>query len=332
MPVYNVCKYIEKALNSALNQSFQEPYEIIIIDDCTPDNSIEIVYEVLKNHHRASCVQLLKHTINKGQSAARNLGLKEAKGDYIFFFDGDDEMKPEALDLLYNQMVRLNPDFVCGETDVTNEKKNPIRHTDMFVKNGEYIEKNQHIFEKRILGDWSLTPWNKLMKKSFLINNDLYFYEGIYYEDLLWSVCVAIKANKIAFIPEITYTYLLHENSTSSILSEKHINSFLIETKELYQIILSQKLFEKYGKIVLRLFELNRKLVLDWTIPKVPKKCGKMILNELRKYNLKSLKDVWMSDQLNFKLKLYTTAFYLNKLAYLYVKLLAYGGKFIKYK
>ena len=329
-PVYNVSKYIEESLNSILDQSFQEPYEIIIVNDCTQDNSIEIIKKVAKEHHRGLFVRIIEHNINRGQSAARNTGLKESEGEYIFFFDSDDIMKPNALELLYNQAIKSDADFVCGETQIVRENTSRIEYSNVYKKNGECLIGNQLIFEKRVTGDWRLIPWNKLIKKTFLTENNLSFYEGIYYEDLLWSVEVALHATKIAFIPEATYTYKMHGNSTSSSMSEKHINSFLIEMRELYNIIVSQNLFEKYGEIVLRLFESNRKLVIDWTIPKVSKDTGKMIIKELQQYKFKSLTETWKSKALNTKLKLTTTAFYLGRFGYYYIKLLSNGGKLFR--
>ena len=82
VPVYNVAKYIERCLLSVLNQTWQD-LEVILVNDCTPDNSMEIVRRVVASHPRGTVVRCLEHEENKGQSVARNTGIRIATGDYL---------------------------------------------------------------------------------------------------------------------------------------------------------------------------------------------------------------------------------------------------------
>ncbi len=84
IPVYNVAKYIERCLLSVLNQTWQD-LEVILVNDCTPDNSMEIAGKVIALHPRGAMVKCLEHEKNRGQSAARNTGIRVATGDYLLF-------------------------------------------------------------------------------------------------------------------------------------------------------------------------------------------------------------------------------------------------------
>lgn len=85
IPVYNVSKYIERCLLSVLNQTWED-LEIILVDDCTPDNSMELAATVIASHSRGNEVRSLVHDENKGLSAARNTGIRDATGDYVYFW------------------------------------------------------------------------------------------------------------------------------------------------------------------------------------------------------------------------------------------------------
>lgn len=86
IPVYNVEKYIEKSLLSALNQDFAFPYEILIIDDCGSDKSMQIVNRILNEHERGRYARIIRHSTNLGLGPARNTAIENASGKYLFFW------------------------------------------------------------------------------------------------------------------------------------------------------------------------------------------------------------------------------------------------------
>ena len=114
IPVYNVSKYIERCLKSALDQTWKD-LEIILVDDCTPDDSMDIARSVLETSSRSNMVTILKHEKNRGLSAARNTGIRQAKGDYLYFLDSDDYLPVNSIELLADAAIRHNVDFVIGE-------------------------------------------------------------------------------------------------------------------------------------------------------------------------------------------------------------------------
>lgn len=99
IPVYNVSKYIERCLKSVLGQTWKD-LEIILVDDCTPDDSMDIVRGILETSSRSDIVTILKHEKNRGLSAARNTGIRQATGNYLYFLDSDDYLPANGIELL----------------------------------------------------------------------------------------------------------------------------------------------------------------------------------------------------------------------------------------
>ena len=110
IPVYNVSKYIERCLKSALDQTWKD-LEIILVDDCTPDDSMDIARSVLETSSRSNMVTILKHEKNRGLSAARNTGIRQAKGDYLYFLDSDDYLPVNSIELLADAAIRHNVEY-----------------------------------------------------------------------------------------------------------------------------------------------------------------------------------------------------------------------------
>ena len=122
VPVYNVAKYIERCLLSVLDQTWQD-LEVILVNDCTPDNSMEIARRVVASHPRGTVVRCLEHEENRGLSAARNTGISASVGDYLYFLDSDDYISANAIELLADAAVQKRPDFVIGNYEVTGARR-----------------------------------------------------------------------------------------------------------------------------------------------------------------------------------------------------------------
>ena len=113
VPVYNVSEYLPNCLDSIKKQSFKD-YEIIIINDSSPDNSAEIIDDFIHNNPELS-ISIINHPENKGLSAARNSGIRIAKGEYLYFIDSDDDILPDCLELLTQDIKNESLDVVIGE-------------------------------------------------------------------------------------------------------------------------------------------------------------------------------------------------------------------------
>ena len=112
IPVYNVEKYIDRCLRSVLDQDFSESYEVLVVDDCGCDRSIEIIESILKEHPKGNLVRIIHHEKNKGLGPSRNTAIDNARGQYIFFLDSDDWVSHDCLSVLYEKATETNADAV----------------------------------------------------------------------------------------------------------------------------------------------------------------------------------------------------------------------------
>jgi len=210
IPVYNVSKYIERCLLSVLNQTWED-MEVILVDDCTPDDSIKIAERVILSSSRKGIVRVLKNQTNKGQSAARNVGIEAACGDYIYFLDSDDYLPLDSFSILMEYASLGEYNFVLGNYDITgNSRAIPF----LKLKTGALLT-NEKILSAYAHDLWPKTVWNMLVKRDFMLSQKLYFHEGIIHEDDLWTFQLACKAHVAFFVNKVTYHYYTHFHSTT---------------------------------------------------------------------------------------------------------------------
>ena len=221
IPIYNVEKYIERCLDSVIRQTYHK-IECIIVNDCTPDDSMHIVESFLAQYKGDIDFKFICHPKNKGLSVARNSGVKIATGDYLFFLDSDDELELNAMQLFSEALNRYgNVDFLIGNIKVLGDfKYKPIRP---FV----YLDSNVDIRDAYLRGDWYVMAWGKLINRNFFIRNNLWFKEGLLHEDELFSFQLALSASSMVAIEECVYKYVLRENSITTHKKEKNYRDFL---------------------------------------------------------------------------------------------------------
>lgn len=221
IPIYNVAQYISNSLVSALNQTYT-PIEYIAIDDCSTDNSISIVNEIIQMpQYCTKDFKLLRHAENRGLSAARNTGMQNASGDYIFFMDSDDEITPRCIELHYHAIKEVHADFTIANIQLVGAKSLHIQSINDKALEMSSIES---YFKKM----WSVSAWNKLYSMRFLRDNNLWFKEDLIHEDILWSYLVAKSSTRLASVKEATYIYKIRNNSiTTSVSNPKKIGSLI---------------------------------------------------------------------------------------------------------
>lgn len=237
IPVYNVVRYIERCLRSALDQTWEE-LEIILVNDATPDDSMEVVERVLTVHPRRSCVRVLTHPRNRGLSAARNTALREATGDYVFFLDSDDYLPLDGIERLAGVALRENVDFVVGNYELTGGRRDtpPLR-----LDTG-LLEDNARILQTFVEGGWYVMACNKLISRSFILRRRLFFEEGLLHEDDLWSFKTACLARRAYCVKEVTYFYYIQPDSITSRPSIRNLESRMKIISLLYDFITSSEL------------------------------------------------------------------------------------------
>lgn len=220
VPVFNTEKYLSKCLDSIINAKLENT-EIIIINDGSTDNSEKIIK---KYQIKYDDIKYIKK-INGGLASVKNLGIKEAKGKYISFIDSDDSINEkfykEAKKYLDDGYDIITYDF----NNITKENKKSITEAKSSIYNG--IEENKGVFYTSIMP----SSCNKIVRRSLFIDNELYFPEGILYEDLATTPLLFINANKIKYLNKPYYNYSIFNNSIMR--NENYIKKFINMTKSL---------------------------------------------------------------------------------------------------
>lgn len=233
LPFYNVEQYIEECIRSLYNQDISlEEYEVICVNDCSPDNSVDVVKRLQKEF---SNFILIEHLENKKLGGARNTGLKYAKGDYIWFVDSDDMIKPNSLGLIIKYITSNNLDFLHFGWDEFNDvhliESDKIQSTDILTG-------TELFFNERFVW-WKnhITAWCKVYKKSFLIENNIHFAEYIMYEDNDYALKVYSSAKRCMHISENLYLYRVNNDSITRIkYNSQHILYWLLLNKRLIEL------------------------------------------------------------------------------------------------
>ncbi len=222
IPVYNIADYIIRCINSVINQSYSN-IECILVDDYSTDDSLFLINRCLENYCGPISFTVLCHSENKGSSIARNTGTLRSTGDYIYYLDCDDELLPDTITDLINLLNKYpNVELVQGNTKTLPELPAKEDWRNIAYKDfPEYIESNlwirQHFYDIHN-PSIPVNAWNKLIDRNFLMNNQLFFREGLIIEDELWMFYLVKKLKFIAFTTK--YTYLHHIRPGSIMQSE----------------------------------------------------------------------------------------------------------------
>lgn len=209
VPIYNVEKYLNRCIESILNQTFRD-FELILVNDGSTDNSLDICryYEDIDNR---ICV------INKnngGLSSARNCGIKNAKYEYIGFIDGDDYIHPQMYELLYDAIIKNNSDLSICDYKKVFENESVINkiysYNESYINTFSNIECLNRLYDKNNKIDF-IIACNKLYKKDLF--NTVDFPLGKLHEDEFIAHKILYETKKVTFINKKLYYYLQRENS-----------------------------------------------------------------------------------------------------------------------
>lgn len=222
IPIYNVQDYINDCLYSVYTQTYSE-IEVILVNDCTPDNSMSIAHSNIEKLKKRFNVKIIDHKSNKGLSAARNSGVKEATGEWVYFLDSDDEITPDCIECFVRLAERyLSVDFIVGGIRVIG------RNISYRLTTSEYVIGNDNILKCYISGMWYEMAWNKLIRKEYFVSNNLWFKEGLLHEDQLFSYQLATTALTMATVNKPTYIYKMRmSGAITSSNGRKNFDSFI---------------------------------------------------------------------------------------------------------
>ncbi|GGZ85360.1 hypothetical protein GCM10007161_16590 [Ignatzschineria indica] len=262
IPIYNVEAEIQHCLKSVLEQDYSN-IELILVDDCTPDNSIDLALTVIEAYKATKRTILVQHKENKGLSAARNSGIDASSGDYLFFLDSDDSLSyPSAI----TDLVSLvKSDEECCDVVIGNfEKVTPQGDTlEIGFQKDLCSSSTDEIYHQYVEGRLTVTAWGKLVLRDLIIENNLYFEEGIYHEDELWSFLLYRNVKSLRATSMIVYDYLEREGSISFSIKEKNVVDLNFVIEKMYQ----QYLVENnpfYQKLIALKIEKLKRRSLKW--------------------------------------------------------------------
>lgn len=238
IPVYNVEAYIEECLRSVMAQTYTN-YECVIVDDCGQDSSIKVAERMIDGYEGPASFRIIHREQNGGLSAARNSGIREAVGDYLYFLDSDDSIFPHTLAVLVALTEKYpGVDMVQGNCEkAPNGRWSPHYVADKFP---EYIDNHVEASNTMLDLKYPITAWNRLIRSDFIRHNALCFSVGYIHEDIIWLWDIQKVIKTIAFAYIDTYWYRTDNSSSIMSLSDKsqsmicylRIYEYLVKTLE----------------------------------------------------------------------------------------------------
>ncbi len=308
VPIYNVEEYLEKCVDSILNQTYKN-LEIILVNDGSSDDSINICNRYEKEDSRVKVI----HKQNGGMSDARNTGMKIASGKYIGFVDSDDYIKEDMIENLYNLLQKNNADISICAYELLDKNKTPSVKLNGEVYSFNNIDAIQELLKSKFITSHC---WNKLYKKQLWEN--VQFPIGRKFEDMAVMHLVFEKAEKIVYKNEIEYYYIKRSNSIMKSISDKLVND-LREMSILREEYIKKNIAqnEKYAEIS----EIKRiKMCYDYII------LGKLdnlynskeYIEDYKKFKkyMKKYRFEAINTQINFRKKIELCVLYLNREIY----------------
>lgn len=240
IPAYNVAPYICKCLESVAGQTYSGAMECLIVDDCGSDNSIQIAEDFIDGYVGPIDFRIIHRKKNGGLSAARNTGLHEAKGEYVFFLDSDDQITKDCFSVFFEPLQNKKYDMViAGRRVIGAEDKFP----NILIEDGEIVGHKAIISSKR-RGLWYPMTWNKLYRRELLISAGLDFCEGIIHEDEIFCAELACIINSMYVIKSReTYLYMIRSNSImTSLQYERRRLSYTIMLSHFHDFLNAHKM------------------------------------------------------------------------------------------
>lgn len=246
IPIYNTEKYLERCLDSAINQTFKD-IEIILINDGSIDNSYKICQKYQKKDSR---IRLFNQE-NRGQGFARNFGIIQSKSDFIFFLDSDDFIEPDTIEQLYNQVIFDKSDIVIGGWEKVNEDLTQIIKTNPAIDVDVLNSKNRvsYIFSFQ----FTYVACGILINKKNFLDNFLFF-PNYFHEDLYLMPKIFYFARKISYVDNKFYKWIERNDSSSNSFSMEHaisVGGILVDWSN---FLLKEKIYEENQKSLFKGF------------------------------------------------------------------------------
>jgi len=280
VPVFNVEPYIQRCLDSIRFQDYAD-IEVILVDDRGNDGSVQIANKYI--HEYKLDWKIYNNHSNLGVSASRNVGLSYATGEYVYFMDSDDVIKEGCISELVESCS--GEDIIIGNYETHKVDKIEVSCLTDWTAIGQH-----EIQDMYLSGNCYVMPWNKLCRRAFLVENRLFFKEGVpIHEDMLWTLQTILLAESISTISNITYEYHVRQGSAMTTLSTENdvlayiiiFNEILLFIKE-NNIMVTSSVYEiieaKKSAMLFSLLQNGNKLLFQKYYPSLR---GSMIKNPI---------------------------------------------------
>lgn len=271
IPVYNVADKVEKCLSSLFENDIIEKCEVIVVNDCSTDNSLDVIEDFMRK--KPSCkIKLINHKNNMGLACARITAFFAAKGDYIICVDSDDWVEKTYLSDLYNLAIQTNADIVGCDAYIDFPNGEQIISHESLSEIGKECIKN--IFINKTHG----YLWIKMFRRKFAVENNVAWIPNInMLEDIVFDVQLFYFAQKISYIEKPLYHYVQNNGSYMNskvdlnkaeqlVLAMNFIQNFLLSKND-NELLESLKIEKLYTKLII-LFggtkEVRRKYISIW--------------------------------------------------------------------
>lgn len=227
VPVYKVERELDRCVQSLFKQTYNN-LEIILVDDGSPDKCPELCENYAEMDKRVKVI----HKENGGLSDARNAGLKQATGEYILYVDSDDYIDLDTCERFIKAASNQKIDIIVGNAIMEKpDGKEMMIHS--ATPSGITYTAKQFIMSAVKAYQWYAPAWLNMYRRDFLLDNQLYFKKGIYFEDVQMLPRVFLRAKKITCIDGTFYHYIIRENSImTSQKDEKKKNDSIQNLKE----------------------------------------------------------------------------------------------------
>lgn len=240
IPVYNVEKYLADCLDSIVNQTLDD-IEIICINDGSTDDSLKILNEYAERDDRISVYS----QENGGHAVATNRGMDLATGDYLFLMDSDDIVDVKALELSYDAAIEKDVDFVLFKVINYDDENDRYYESEFYSMNKLAKKVGDNIFNYKDAGKLMfktcVTPWSKLYRRDFIMDNNIRFPEGLIFEDNVFFFNAMLNAEKIYFLKEFLFTRRWYATSSTT-----NGDLRFLDTLAVYNLIID--LFKKHDE------------------------------------------------------------------------------------
>ena len=282
LPCYNVDKYIDICLKSIYSQDIPEnEYEVICVNDCSIDNTVEIIEEYKRKH---SNLILLHHDVNRNLGASRNTGFRIAKGKYVWFIDPDDFIAENCLNSILFELENNRLDALEINSNLTNPIRNPHFLETNFNVDSNVMKGTDYLIYLMNSTSWGrkVEVWRRIFNREFLLTNKLDFSETLFgVEDVILFYQTFVVCRRFKHLAEYCYTY---NNDRDESITNSNNNRGL---KLAVRIIVTVRVIEFFrNESIMNDPEFNQKAIstYQWSLRQILKRIYVLDRKNLREY------------------------------------------------